>query len=663
MRFRGGRLAALGFMMLAPAALGASCVAPAESRDDEAVGSAAEGLARWECAYNCSAVTDVACKHAASVNYNSCLSQNQGSSADCAATYAHVVAQCDRAVLDCTDRCNSSNCFVPGGAGISNWEAWHGAGVVPFNGCGLGNAAFDYSPLPAKGDPGWTPTQSSSLDFQEPSAFCAGPSCVSCGCGGKFTHLRTFADIPVGANLGTFSVALSNVDDLVRVLVRNSYYPAGVVVTGSYVGYSGGPGSGTANVAPYLVAGERNEIVVSQVDLCGGGSRVSAQIVQSGEIDPSCNTCQKWAVGLTPSPWRKWLGSGPVAFSHTMSSDGAIEEFAYASIPAFSNTGWASTGSTLLDFWEASAVGACRASGEFNYFVTDVDIPARAVLGTFAAALTGVDDGARVSVYNSDFPAGVAVAGGHVKWNPANGGSPGTGTVDVAPYLVAGQKNTIVVTQVDDCGGGSGLQAQLVFSGQTQQYCAPQCNGSSTGINLETRYFAPGSTLPTTTAQAASIFAALPAGVPGYGAVSLSDTAAFSNHTSIPSGVNHDVAYHLKATIAVNPPHVGDWGFRLGPDYGYGGTLLVDGVEVQARWGTAGDGMYWGGSWADPAEILQVAAIHLGTGLHTIETYGFENGTDAQGGPLMRLEVLAPGVDPGPAWAPLSMSTVNLCAQ
>jgi hypothetical protein len=56
----------------------------------------------------------------------------------------------------------------------------------------------------------------------------------------------------------------------------------------------------------------------------------------------------------------------------------------------------------------------------------------------------GVDDGARVTIYNSAHPAGVVDDGSYIFL----GGAPVT--TNLGPYIVAG-RNRIVIAHIDDC--------------------------------------------------------------------------------------------------------------------------------------------------------------------------------------------------------------------
>ena len=72
------------------------------------------------------------------------------------------------------------------------------------------------------------------------------------------------------------------------------------------------------------------------------------------------------------------------------------------------------------------------------------------------------------------------------------------------------------------------------------------------------------------------------------------------NNQSVSGGGGSNIAYHESAAFTVAANQVGTWQFRWGPDFGKGGTLLVDGVELQSRW----TDMWWSGSFGDPTQYL-----------------------------------------------------------
>ena len=92
---------------------------------------------------------------------------------------------------------------------------------------------------------------------------------------------------------------------------------------------------------------------------------------------------------------------------------------------------------------------------------------------------------------------------------------------------------------------------------------------------------------------------------------------------SIAGGVNTNLAYRDTATFTVTAATAGLWTFRTGIDFGYGGTLIVNGVELQ----TQAHDMWWAGSYSNPSQFLQ-GSITLGAGTYTLNAYGAEGCCD-----------------------------------
>ncbi len=148
-------------------------------------------------------------------------------------------------------------------------------------------------------------------------------------------------------------------------------------------------------------------------------------------------------------------------------------------------------------------------------------------------------------------------------------------------------------------------------------------------IMFDTAAWTPGTNNPSSTATAISAFnAAAGTAVTGYGCLSAPAVNGLNNQTAT-GGPSSDIAYHVMAEFVVGPTQTGTWQFRWGADFGRGGTLLVDGVELQSRW----TDMWWGGSFTDPNQYL-AGMVNLTAGMHTVEVYGFEDccdgPTDAQ---------------------------------
>jgi PKD repeat protein len=166
----------------------------------------------------------------------------------------------------------------------------------------------------------------------------------------------------------------------------------------------------------------------------------------------------------TRTPWEMHHGEGIVEWGVESPQHGAPMEYDYATIPSADDPGWsAAPDPEVINYQQVPStlcdVCDCRYGGEFTYFRTYVDIPADAWLTGFRIVTSGVDDGIRVSIYNSEHPDGLVVPGSYVY----HGGS---GTADLQDYVVRGEVNTILITHVDDCCYHSFLlTAEIVLSG------------------------------------------------------------------------------------------------------------------------------------------------------------------------------------------------------
>jgi hypothetical protein len=126
------------------------------------------------------------------------------------------------------------------------------------------------------------------------------------------------------------------------------------------------------------------------------------------------------------------------------------------------NGGWnaAPNGSTIgFGNGSASRLSGCFIQADFTFFQTLVDIPTGTTLSTFTINFSGMDDGSRITIFNSANPSGLVVPGSYVFLS-------GGGTTNLAPYVVAGEINRVVITQVDDCASGNQLLvANVVLNG------------------------------------------------------------------------------------------------------------------------------------------------------------------------------------------------------
>jgi len=170
----------------------------------------------------------------------------------------------------------------------------------------------------------------------------------------------------------------------------------------------------------------------------------------------------------TRTPWQmhdglEVSGSNPyglVAFTCSPPVHGAVCEYDVATIPSAIDAGWGpAPHPDIIAFSIPSRVCnapiTCFAYGDFTYFQTLVDVPGDVTVTTFTIAFSGMDDGSRVTIFNSTYPAGFVVPGSYVFLG-------GSGTTDLSALVVSGEVNRVVITQVDDCCSANNLHSAVV---------------------------------------------------------------------------------------------------------------------------------------------------------------------------------------------------------
>ncbi len=104
----------------------------------------------------------------------------------------------------------------------------------------------------------------------------------------------------------------------------------------------------------------------------------------------------------------------------------------------------------------------------------------------------------------------------------------------------------------------------------------------------------------------------------GYGCAVLPDYVGRASNSMFGSGT--DIHFSAMFFLDVPAGSGGAWSFRLGPDYGLGGALYVNGQAVgPTRWG---QDLWWGGSFGS-SQLLE-GTINLPPGRHFVVTYGSE---------------------------------------
>lgn len=111
---------------------------------------------------------------------------------------------------------------------------------------------------------------------------------------------------------------------------------------------------------------------------------------------------------------------------------------------------------------------------------------------------------------------------------------------------------------------------------------------------------------------------ALSATVPTW--ANLSNQGVFGNTV-----FNNNIASRVTVNFGVSAANAGAWNLRFGGDFGYGAAVFLDGVAL----GFSASALWWQGSWADPAQILQFTGVVLTPGNHTLQFFGLEDCCDS----------------------------------
>ncbi len=239
-------------------------------------------------------------------------------------------------------------------------------------------------------------------------------------------------------------------------------------VNDTFISTFDGQGSGAAGdqvVAQAIEAG-LNEIRLRLQDWGGWvglNYRIDVTMTSSEDISDYVLTieeAEEIAGTISRTSWE--MNRGGSYFEQPVSDFGAVESYNQAVIPSTEDPNWEpAPDPEIIGFSEYSILpGGCLSLVDYTYFQTFVNVPTGMAVTQFTIDFSGIDDGGRVTIFNSDYPSGVVVPGSYVYLG-------GTGTANLADYVADGE-NRVVVTQVDNCPTGNNLQvAQVVLNGET----------------------------------------------------------------------------------------------------------------------------------------------------------------------------------------------------
>lgn len=140
-------------------------------------------------------------------------------------------------------------------------------------------------------------------------------------------------------------------------------------------------------------------------------------------------------------------------------------------------------------------------------------------------------------------------------------------------------------------------------------------------ITLHTRYSTAHAQVDAAAYRSTVLAAESHAATNGYGDKVLSSFNSASNHGSFSNGSSSNVAFHFD--ILFNAASSSNWSFRIGPDFGYGGAVYLDGVAVAYKT----NDMWWNGNYSTTTQDFEFNSL-LSAGNHTLDIYGLEGCCD-----------------------------------
>ncbi len=176
--------------------------------------------------------------------------------------------------------------------------------------------------------------------------------------------------------------------------------------------------------------------------------------------------------GVSRTSWQMHKGKSVLPLASKLTGENEEESYVLAVIPSETDSGWGDAPdpdiigmdvrSEIPGEWTLN----CQKMVDYTYFQTFVSVPASTSVTEFKIKFDGMDDGARISVFNSEHPNGTIVEGSYVKIGE-------TGTKDLQALMVEG-RNRVVITQVDNCAVNNRLKsAKVELNGETVEATAP----------------------------------------------------------------------------------------------------------------------------------------------------------------------------------------------
>ena len=171
------------------------------------------------------------------------------------------------------------------------------------------------------------------------------------------------------------------------------------------------------------------------------------------------SSSQTPCVFAVTSLWQFHDTPQPVCTTNSKIGHGNPKQFDDAKIPDETDPDWSDVDANPLNFSRHSRATNCSEYADFDYWQTFLVVPPGQRMSSVVFTIDGADDGARITIFNSKYPAGIVDPGSYV----AIFGPPTTS--DLAHYIKPG-KNRIVLTHLDEQPSHSGLvNAKITING------------------------------------------------------------------------------------------------------------------------------------------------------------------------------------------------------
>ena len=154
---------------------------------------------------------------------------------------------------------------------------------------------------------------------------------------------------------------------------------------------------------------------------------------------------------------------------------------------------------------------------------------------------------------------------------------------------------------------------------------AAACGAQASVVTLQTRYSTDGPASFGTAAANGAYYLATVQGLDavaptaGYCDATVASFTGLSNQ-SVCGGSNVNLAFHFGVDFNLTGGQAGDFSLRVGPDFGLGGAVFLDGQLLGVRT----TDMWWAGSYGSASQFFEFDSLALLTGLHHLDIYGLE---------------------------------------